>query len=178
MTEKHKYKKLGGWLLMFVIYYFLQVCGVFLQFGEGGMLDILRGWQMYDGAQGWLLLGSQVLSLLLIIVYVFTALELVRRDPYFLHTRQLAFIFTGLDIVLRMLCGFIYGFEGFGLPALLLQEAFLVLGLLFIMLYYTRSVRVRTYMGSDEYLREAFFTKKVKSPVPVVPDERDENLEN
>jgi len=37
-------------------------------------------------------------------------------------------------------------------------------------LYYVRSVRVRTYMGSDAYLRLAFFTKKVKGPIPAVPD--------
>jgi len=37
-------------------------------------------------------------------------------------------------------------------------------------LYYSRSVRVRTYMGSEEYLRLAVFTKKA-DPRPAVPDE-------
>ena len=44
-----------------------------------------------------------------------------------------------------------------------------------MMLYYTRSVRVRTYMGSDEYLRRAFFMKKVKGPQHAVPNAVPEN---
>jgi len=45
-----------------------------------------------------------------------------------------------------------------------------VLRFLFVTLYYRRSVRVRTYMGSGEYLRLAFFTRKA-NPQPAVPDE-------
>jgi len=75
MSKKHKYQRLGGWLLFVVISLFLQLGGVLTQFGEGGMLDILRGWSMYDGAQGWLLMASQALSLLLIIAHVFVELR-------------------------------------------------------------------------------------------------------
>ena len=178
MSKKPRFKKLGGWLLLFVIWYFLQGCGVFLQLGEGGLMDILRGWQMYTGAQGWLLAAGQALSLLLAIVYVAAAIEIVRRNPYFLRTRQWAIVFTALDVIIRMINGILYGFEGFALPLLILQEAIFIFGLLFAMLYYTRSVRVRTYMGSDEYLREAIFTKKIKSPEPAVPDKSDANQEN
>jgi len=53
---------------------------------------------------------------------------------------------------------------------LIAQGGFFLLSVMFVMLYYTRSVRVRTYMGTDEYLRLGFLTKKVKGPEPAVPD--------
>ena len=170
MSKKHKYQRLGGWLLFVVISLFLQLGGVLTQFGEGGMLDILRGWSMYDGAQGWLLMASQALSLLLIIAHVFVAIEIIRRDPYFLRTRQQALAVAALDILLRAVNGFAYGFADFELPMLIAQGGFFLLSVMFVMLYYTRSVRVRTYMGTDEYLRLGFLTKKVKGPEPAVPD--------
>jgi len=170
MSTKHKYQKLGGWLLAVAIYYMLQLGGVVLQFGEGGMMDILRGWSMYDGAQGWLLLASQVISLLVIIVHVFAALEIIRRDPYFLRTRQLGLALAALDILLRLLNGLAYGFAGFELPMLIMQGGMFLFSLIFVMCYFTRSVRVRTYMGTDEYLRLGFLTKKIKGPGPAAGD--------
>ena len=164
MSKKRDYKKLGGWLLVFVIYYFLQAGGVALQFGEGGMMDIVRGWSMYDGAQGWLLMAGQVLSLLSVIIYVFTALEIIRRDPYFLRTRQLALAAAALDVLMRLVNGLAYGFTGFDLPMLLVQGGIFLFSLIFVMVYYTRSVRVRTYMGTDEYFELGFFTEKMKRP--------------
>jgi len=168
---KHRYQRLGGWLLFFVISFFLQVGGVLLQFGEGGMLDILRGWSMYDGIQGWLLMAGQVLSLLLVIIYVFTAVEVIRRDPYFLRTRQLALAAVALDTLIRLANGLLYGFRDYDLLLLVLQGVFFLFSVLLVMLYYTRSVRVRTYMGTDEYLQLGFFTKKIKGPKPAVEDE-------
>ncbi|MDR2686271.1 MAG: hypothetical protein LBB75_00840 [Oscillospiraceae bacterium] len=172
MGKRHRFKRLGGWLLAAVLFYLLQVCGVVLQFGEGGLLDILRGWSMYDGARGWLLLASQALSLLLIIAYVFVAVELMRRDPYFLRTRQLALAVAALDALVRLTDGLAYGFTGFALPMLALQGAMLLFSVIFVMGYYTRSVRVRTFMGSGEYLRLGFLTKRAKGPRPAVEDEK------
>ena len=173
MSATHKYRKLGGWLLVFVIYYFLQACGVFLQFGEGGLLDILRGWGMYDGAQGWLLMAGQALSLLSVLIYVFTAIEIIRRDPYFLRTRQLALAATALDVIIRLVNGLAYGFTGFDLPMLLGQGLLFLFSLIFVMFYYTRSVRVLTYMGTDEYFELGFFTERVKRPEVAVQDRED-----
>jgi len=170
MSKKHRFQKLGGWLLFFTVCLFLQAVGVLAQFGEGGMLDILRGWSLYDGAQGWLLMASQALSLLLIIAQVFVAVEIVRRDPYFLRTRQQALAVAVLDILLRAVNGIAYGFTGFMLPTLIVQGLFFLLSAVFAMLYYTRSVRVRTYMGTDEYLKLGFFTKGMKGPEPATED--------
>ena len=171
MNAKHKYKKLGGWLLACVIIYLLQVCGVVMQFGEGGLMDVLRGWSMYDGAQGWLLLAGQALSLLLIIIYVFAAIEIIRRDPYFLRTRQLGLAVAALDLPLRLVNGLVYGFVSFDLPMLVLLAGQLLFSVIFVMCYFTRSVRVRTYMGTDEYLKLGFFTGKIKGPKPAAEDE-------
>jgi hypothetical protein len=37
-------------------------------------------------------------------------------------------------------------------------------------LYFTRSVRVRIYMGTDTYITQCQFTKNVSPPQPAVPD--------
>jgi hypothetical protein len=38
-------------------------------------------------------------------------------------------------------------------------------------LYYLRSVRVRTYMGTDAYIKQSIFFKQVTPPTPAVPDD-------
>ena len=171
-SKKHPYQKLGGWLLVFVIVFFLQGIRIFAQFDKGGAMGILRAWSTLDGAQGWLLLAGQVISVLLAVIYAFTAIAIIQRDPGFLRTRQHAFLATALDILIQAAIGLFYGFGGplsrFGV---ILQAALFPLSVLFVTLYYTRSVRVRTYMGTDEYLRLALFTKKKKGPRPAVEDE-------
>lgn len=44
------------------------------------------------------------------------------------------------------------------------------MGAILLTLYFIKSVRVRTYMGSDEYLRINPFTKKVKAQEPIHED--------
>ena len=45
-----------------------------------------------------------------------------------------------------------------------------ILSLVLFHLYFTRSVRVRTYMGTDAYITHCPFTRKVEPPKPAVPD--------
>ncbi|MCL1951200.1 MAG: hypothetical protein FWF60_00080 [Oscillospiraceae bacterium] len=155
-----RYQKLGGWLLCIVVIFFLQVVGIAFQFLEGGMMDVLRRWDMFIGAQGALLLAGQVVSMVLIVVYVFAAIGIVQRDPVFLRTRQLAFLLVAVNILLQVANGLLYGVAPMGWLVIALQAAGYALNFLLAMRYYARSARVRAYMGSDEYLRLAFFTKK------------------
>ncbi|MCL2300592.1 MAG: hypothetical protein FWC27_10665 [Firmicutes bacterium] len=154
-----RYQKLGGWLLCVVILFFLQTAGLALQFGEGGAMDVIRGWQMYIGAQGYLLLAGQAVSMLLNLIYVFAAIAIVQRDPGFLRTRQLAFAALAVNILVQLAYGLLYGFQPSGKVLLALQGAGCVLWPLVAMRYYSKSARVKAYMGSDEYLRLAFFGK-------------------
>jgi len=161
MSEKtNRYEKLGGWLLCVVILFFsLLILGIVLQFGEGGVMDIIRRWDMFVGGQGWLLLAQQVSAMLLAVIYAFTAAAVVQRDPHFLRTRQLAFAVIAVNLLLQLVYGLAYGFAESGRLVLLFQAAGYALLLGLAMLYYARSARVRAYMGSDEYLQLAFFTK-------------------
>ena len=153
-----RYQKLGGWLLCITAYYFLWLASIALQFYEGGAMDVLRRWDMLIGAQGLLLLAGQVVSLVQVVIYVFAAIAILQRDPAFLRTRQLAFVTIAVNLLLQLVYGFLYGFAQSGEFAIVLQAALYTLNFLLAMLYYTRSARVRAYMGSDEYLRLAFFT--------------------
>jgi len=155
-----RYEKLGGWLLCIVVFFFLQLGGIALQFGEGGMMDVLRRWDMFIGVQGILLLAGQVISMLLVVIYVFAAIAIVQRDPHFLRTRQLAFAAIAVNLLVQLAYGLLYGFGPSDEALLILQAAGYALLVPLAMLYYARSVRVRTYMGSDEYLRLAFLGKR------------------
>jgi len=163
LDKKNKprdFNKLGGWLLVFVVVYFLQAAiGVLTQFGEGGMMDVLRGWSMYDGVHGWLLLAGQIVSLVTTAIFVFTAIAILQRDPYFLRNRQMALVAAGIDVLIKLAEGLLYGLAGYGWPSLMLQAGFLLCSVWIVRVYYTRSGRVRAYMGSDEYLRLGLFAK-------------------
>ena len=159
--KKHSYQKLGGWLLCAVILFFMQFAGCLaLQFGEGGMMDVIRRWDMLIGIQGILLIAGQAFAMLAAVTYVFTAFAIIQRDPHFLRTRQRAFALAAANLLLQLVFGLLYGFAENARLFLLLQAAGYALLLVLVMRYYTRSARVRAYMGSDEYLRLALFTKR------------------
>jgi len=154
-----RYQKLGGWLLCITAYYFLWLASIALQFYEGGAMDVLRRWDMLIGAQGLLLLAGQVVSLVQVVILVFAAIGILQRDPGFLRTRQLAFVTAAVNLLLQLAYGLLYGFAQAGEVAFVLQAALYALNFIFVMLYFSRSARVRAYMGTDEYLRLAYFTK-------------------
>ena len=90
---------------------------------------------------------------------------LFEAQPYRIAQLEEIMAQTGLtmETFVPLVMGFVFAM---GIGAVL----FSVLRFVFVTLYYSRSVRVRIYMGSEEYLRLAFFTKKAKAP-PAVPDQ-------
>jgi len=159
-NDTGQYKKLGGWLLCIVGLYFVQVAYIAFQFfGESGAMDVLRRWEMYIGAQGILLLAGQAAAMVQVVIYLFAAIGILQRDPGFLRTRQMAFVTTAVGILLQLVYGILYGFVQSGGPLFAIQAVALALNILAAMLYFSRSARVRAYMGSDEFLRMALFTR-------------------
>ena len=88
-----------------------------------------------------------------------------QAQPY--RIAQLEELMAQTGLTMESLMPIIMGVTlAIGVGALLI----IVLRFVFVTLYYRHSVRVRTYMGSDEYLRLAVFTRKAK-PQPAVPDQ-------
>jgi len=175
-SETHPYQKLGGWLKLLVVWQFIgPFIALLSMFTKVGIVDILRDWASYPGAQGYLQLARQAIPFVVSAILVTFAVKVIRRDPLFLRMRQLAIAANAVAMLLNTVYVLLYGLADYGIyqnkESYMLFYAFSFLCWLILpMLYYTRSVRVRTYMGSDEYLRRAFFTKKVKGPQPAVPD--------
>ncbi|MCL1951199.1 MAG: hypothetical protein FWF60_00075 [Oscillospiraceae bacterium] len=186
-TKPHPYQKLDGWLLYFVVSDFLalplRVANLLMKIKiANDRADMMREWLIEENViapesvMGYQPTLLDFLPLVSCVISIFIAILIIRRSPRFLLAYQLSILAnlgmiavgTFSDGMFRSLADEI----GMLFAILLVSVLLLVIiGSYFLMmLYYVRSVRVRTYMGSDEYLRLAFFTKKIKGPEPAVPD--------
>jgi len=99
----------------------------------------------------------------------------IRHDPRFVRTWQLTYIGNAVSLVTLLTLHALYGYsEGtspaYGLTMDMINVLVMLVSFLLWTRYYARSVRVRTYMGSDEYLRRAFFMKTIEWAKPAVQD--------
>ena len=182
--EAHPYKKLGGWLWLIVASSFLslplQIVNLLLKIRQANNLaTMLNSFAEEFGAtlmSGYQPAALDFLPLASCVISVVIAVLILRRNPRFLRLYQLSFLVSICLVFVGLFAdGFILdAIDELGIAVALIiivLSILLGIGSLFLyLLYYTKSVRVRTYMGSDEYLRLAFFAKKVKGPEPAVPD--------
>ncbi|MDR2686270.1 MAG: hypothetical protein LBB75_00835 [Oscillospiraceae bacterium] len=167
-TEPHPYQKLGGWLLLFTIIPLITF--------PYGLFTQVKDLSHFSYAQD----AVSILYLLIKAIYFFNlgfaltgSAMVIRRKPRFLRVRQINMLFMALSFILTCVKNVVTADETTALMAIamLMTSIFVVpFETYLFMLYYFRSIRVRTYMGSDEYLRRAFFSKKFKGPEPAAPD--------
>jgi len=176
---EHRYQKLGGWLLVIVIFGFIGAFGIVLNlFSEDGFLRAASG---YAGVKLWMELLIQLGSVYEGIMQVIFAVMIIQRNARFGQIWQLKFIGNVLRTLAQLVLHVAYGFPpkafgttdvtfSFGLANDLLAFATIVLFVALIALYLRKSVRVRTYMGTNKYLRTMIFTRNAEGPAPMVPD--------
>ncbi|MCL2300590.1 MAG: hypothetical protein FWC27_10655 [Firmicutes bacterium] len=165
----HPYQKLGGLPKFFVVMAPLTLFfAVISQFYPGSFWRVWRG---YETAEFWLQLAMQLCQVYSTIINIVWVVMLLRRDPRFVRTWQLGYIGSAVSAAARwtlhLLCGYP---NGTSLATDIIITAGILLSLFLWTLYYANSVRVRTYMGTDKYLRLAFFTRKAQGPAPLAPD--------
>jgi len=173
-NEAHPYQKLGGWLLFFVICNLFSMVNLFSR-GSSGPWALLGFFTYVSGVEFVCLLAMLLLQLYKIAINITTAIMVIRRSPYFLRLEQLSWLgsILGQAVSLPILFSLQPQYPAGGNITLIIAFGAIpmtVVMIVVLMLYYAKSVRVRTYMGSDEYLRLAFFAKKIKGPEPAVPD--------
>ena len=165
LPEHERYKRLGGWLLLFVI---SAHVGIFLNLITSVRLinHIVGVWShlhllpdVFRTAIILELIGG-VASLSIIILQIIFVSSVLNRRPIFLRVEQLSYIALLLvqicfAVSASMAGMFAPGTEAFELIA---RPFAAVVGMLLMTAYYSRSVRVRVYMGSDEYKRKALFS--------------------
>lgn len=170
----HPYEKPGGSLLIFLIGIYITAAALLLiaPLLISSSLDALKLLTSFDSAVigvsasvtlgKWLLYLLIALSLLLLLcalVLLWLARKVRLKSPYFLLYFEYACLLISVISILTLLAGRHY------LAAFLLLVA-LAAAVYGLMYFLCTSVRVRTYMGSDAYLRNAWFTKKLPSPTP------------
>jgi len=165
----HPYQKLGGLLKFYVVMAPISLC--FTVIGQFSPTGFWRAWPTYEGARFWLQLTIQLCLMYSTVINLTWAVMILRRDPRFVRTWQLAYIGSIASAAARWPLYLIYGYpEGTSLASNIVITIGLPVSFCLWTLYYIKSVRVRTYMGSDKYLRLAFFTRKARGPEPAVPD--------
>jgi len=174
-NETHPYQKLGGWLwLLTVPSLILTPYSIFI---------LIRDLIQFPYAQSLECLLFLLIKAAITVNIGFNLaanIMVMRRRPLFLRVRQIGFFVTSLQMLLTFANTVVTTdddiFALFGLMMIPMLLVMIPIVIYLFMLYYFRSVRVRTYMGSDEYLRLAFFTKKIEAPAPAAPDVQVQNF--
>lgn len=164
MPGQPDYRQLGGWLAVIA---YGQLIGMVLMTISTIIAFIkILPYMKYLGFLGivcqLLVVGGYLLSAYFCI-NMYTMIK--NADCMFLRFYEKIMLITVGLYVLDLFYGLItyHRIQSSDIRALL--TAVLVFGIW--MTYFRKSVRVRTYFGSDRYLRESMFSKNVQAPPPV-----------
>ena len=97
------------------------------------------------------------------VLQIMFLIQVFGRKPLFLKFEQLSYFSLGISSILNVIALSMIGsefIEGYQTGAAIGSVIGTVIGLTLMTLYYCKSIRVRTYMGSDEYMRKAIFSFK------------------
>jgi hypothetical protein len=153
---------MGGWLLFFMI-----VCMLDALLGVIGAISLIR---LGFAIMGWYGGYGVTLVIVSIIMLAAAALEVVfitqvfTRKPGFLRFYQICKIVVIGGTLIDLIATAVVAGVGTGSLSNIGSLIGGVVGIFLMTLYYSRSVRVRTYMGSEEYKSRALFA--FKDPVP------------
>ncbi len=181
----HPYQSMGGWLAFFTYSWLIAgICCILLI-----ILQLLSLTTLNFKAGSYLgnVIGQAVGigTLIMVVCYsIYAALcfnlhsKMKDKDTGFLHFYESMWIFTFLFYIASCFFPYITNptllkYIGTYMPSMLLSMLKTVvgplIGFILTMLYFSKSVRVRTYFGTDEYLRKSRFLASTPSPQSMVP---------
>ncbi len=157
-SDISKYQTLGGWLLFFTIGWGIgALSSISTIFSGFSSLATLLRYNQANFALPTLVLI--LVSMVSIATDVIMVIFMVKRVPKFLRYYQIISIVNiGMSVLLAILYSVAsrsYGglFFTSGITGIVLGA----LGLVLMTMYFCKSVRVRTYMGTSEYVDTALF---------------------
>ena len=157
-TGEHPYRQLDGFL-MFLSIVFTYVSPIILSVGAIALL--IRFFTF--GAFGLKAVAYVLLSLIQSGVGIWFSLrvgkQIKERKPIFLCTYQQRVLFS-------IVVSFFVSLVSRGLGSAFASLIGSAVGGLLLNLYFIKSVRVRTYMGTDEYLKQSLFNRNTQAPPP------------
>jgi hypothetical protein len=158
----HPYHKLGGWL-GFVAYAQLVSIGLLAIAFLITFFSMMQFARYLDGLMIFVLLIELGGFILISAICVKFFIMIRSKNPRFLRFYELLMIVLGsIGVVVAVLSGA----TGFGVAEPIRSILSGVIGFFVWTAYFRKSVRVRTYFGSDEYLRQSIFFKNVIAPKP------------
>ena len=166
----NKYSNLGGWLLFFVV---MNIIAVVI--GVIGILAILPDYldmvselsASGDPNHGTPFLLLFISGIVQLIIVTIATIMIFRRQRGFLTI----IFFDAFLSILAVIFGFVLSSmypwytSGGDIPNAIYSITINIL----VVVYFVKSVRVRTYMGSDEYITKGMFTSGITPPQPVEP---------
>lgn len=180
----HPYQSMGGWLAFFTYSWLIAgICCILLiilQLLSLTTLNIKAGSYLGNVVGQAVGIGT----LIMVVCYsIYAALcfnlhsKMKDKDTGFLHFYESMWIFTFLFYIASCFFPYITNptllkYIGNYMPSMLLSMLKTVvgplIGFILTMLYFSKSVRVRTYFGTDEYLRKSRFLASTPSPQSMV----------
>lgn len=179
----HPYHKPGGWLMVIVIFCFVLASLLMIQLILSAMHNIqyLRNTAIYlavdyPGYYGFHIfysIGEVFVLLADIALLMFCAISILTKNRLILlilQTATPAIVLTNVfyAIIVNKWYSF-FAFNGtysFVYTKCIVNSIVLGLFVIVVSIYFSKSVRVRTYMGSDEYLKKSVFNRWASPPMP------------
>lgn len=157
---EHEYQKLGGWLAFFA---YSLLIGVFLV-AAIVVVSFISTIYLSRYLGKWVVILSflSVIAYGPVIYFCYKMHVMVKnKNPLFLRFYEITMIIlTAVTVLVCMVSGYRKMTD--------LIKALLEAGIIFFAwtTYFRKSVRVRTYFGSDEYLKKSIFFKNCEAPQP------------
>ena len=165
LPEHARYKNLGGWMLFFTL---AAVFGIFVNLVVSVRIlnPIAMIWDFMHLFPEELsraitieLIGGVVMLSIVILQIAFVVCVL-RRNPIFLKVEQISYIILCLSQIALLVSANMAGMFGISEDAFAPVTTMVgaIIGTILMTVYYSKSVRVRVYMGSDDYKAKALFS--------------------
>lgn len=163
-SSGHPYHQLGGWLAL--ITYGLLIGTILTAISAALQVLPLFKYASYLGFKvvlfGLLLLACHI-PLLYYCIHMFKAIK--AKDSDFLRFYETTMlVLAGIDVAVVVLCKLLGQYVPTNNTIRDLLSAAIVFAIW--LTYFRKSVRVRTYFGSDEYLKRSIFLKNCTAPEP------------
>jgi len=165
-VSNHRYQKLGGWMLFFVIAIIIVATFVILRPFATTYMHIMHS-TIFDSIDEFIFLFIllYIPEVIAAIIAMICVAQIFKRKEKFLKYLQLS---QFINILARVIARIALIVEFPGILTNRIIDLVITIGVLTAIcalttLYFCKSVRVRAYMGSDDYIAKAIFRFRNKS---------------
>ena len=167
-----KYSQMGGWLLVFMVFFFMGLIFTCYSYISGFFLLILAIMQISDDS--WMIMLDQYASIIIALMYfipkTIAYINIMKKKPRFISLLIFSESIRIVSVIITLVLIF-YFLEPVYNSIIIMIAAPPILFNITAIFYLTWSIRVRTYMGSDDYITKVLLMRllRVKAPKPEAP---------